>query len=166
MLEVIQIKVEQKTSSFWRKQPTVNFMQRMTSTSPFDKLQVIGGDGKALPKSPHYKKIKTAEAAYQSFYSIPDKMTDIKLAETEKAEHLKVKLDKPELSLDKLDKLDTQSQNLNQAENKLINLRPDIKPIATSALFPETENKLAFRQIDNHKTAKPEEKGKNVDIYL
>lgn len=160
------MRVEQTTSSSWRKQPTVNFMERMTTTSPLDKLQVIGGDGKALPKSPYYNKIKTVAAAYQSFYSIPEKTPEIKISKGDKPEQSKVNQD---TQIQKLDKTGSNAliSGLDKTSGKTIELGPFLKPVEQSPTIQKTQyNNL--NNINNHsyKGSAPQELGKNIDIYI
>lgn len=107
-----------------------------------------------MPKSPYYEKMKASAAAYKSFYSIPDKIPEIKIAKQDKPEKQK-------------DDQDAQVQQLAKQDRKVIEFRPYLKPVEEGPDLSKTGNNEPFKSyISNYQGFQPEVVGENIDIYV
>lgn len=140
----------------WHKPPNLSYIERINNTSFLDKLQVITGDGKALPKSYYYEKYKELSNTYKNFYSIPEKLPDIKIVKKEEKKPKEL----PE----------NQKINSDYIESKVVQFKPiinSIEPKYISGTMEDNKSKFKiYNNAFNYNNEDKEVRGKKLDMYI
>lgn len=152
------MRIDNSTASTWKKQPPVSFMQRMSSTSSIDKLQVTTGDGQVLPKNPNYVNFKQATEAYKSFYEIPEKLPEIKFVKKDRIEESKKQND------EQIQKTDQNNETIKSSN--IIDFQAYLKTSETHQDHLQPSGYTNVKTFSAYISPTPETRGNHLDLYV